>query len=175
MTEFDLHPDCAHCDALCCVLLAFDASSAFAVDKPACTACHHLSDANQCKIHATREIEGFRGCTVFDCQGAGQRVTQQVFKDRSWRDDHAQLPAMENAFRAMRRLHEAVALLQAAAILPLPPPQEHTRTALLSALDASRDWTEADLIALEAGPDLKAVASFFVSLRSLDGLTLPRR
>jgi hypothetical protein len=165
MSQPDLRPDCSRCDALCCVLLAFDASDAFAFDKPACVACRHLADDNACRIHASLTEQGFRGCTLFDCHGAGQRVTGQVFAGRSWRDDPALLPPIEAAFRVMRRLHEAVALLHQAASLPLSPEQQAARLSLLANLDAGRDWTEAALRDLELGPDLKAVPAFFAALR----------
>jgi hypothetical protein len=167
MTDPDLRPDCTRCDALCCVLLAFDASDAFAFSKPACAPCRNLAPDNTCKVHATLADQGFSGCAAFDCQGAGQRITGQVFKGRSWRDDPALLPAIDAAFRVMRRLHDAVALLQQAASLPLSPGQDRTRLDLLHRLDANRDWTEGALQALGHGPDLKAVTAFLASLRPI--------
>ena len=161
----DLTPDCARCDALCCVLLAFDASDAFGFDKPACTACTHLAPDNACRIHAGLDQQGFRGCVLFDCHGAGQRITGQVFAGRSWRDDPGLMPDMTDAFRTLRRLHEAALLLQQAARLPLSPAQEASRHRLLANLDLGRDWTEAGLHALSAGPQFQAVSAFLASLR----------
>lgn len=161
----DLTPDCARCDALCCVLLAFDASDAFAFDKPACTACRHLAQDNACRIHADLGQQGFRGCVLFDCHGAGQRITGQVFKGRSWRDDPGLMPAMTEAFRTLRRLHEAALLLQQVARLPLSSAQQASRHRLLADLDLDGDWTEARLHALSVGPQLQAVSAFLASLR----------
>lgn len=173
MSQPDLRPDCSRCDALCCVLLAFDASDAFGFDKPACHACRHLAPDNACRIHGTLPEQGFRGCTLFDCHGAGQRVTGQVFAGRSWRDDPALLAPMVDAFRIMRRLHEAVALLLQAATLPLSPEQHATRIALLSHLNADQNWTQSTLRALETGPQLRAVRDFLASLR--DAVKPPHR
>ena len=170
MTELELRPDCARCDALCCVVLAFDASSAFAFSKPACVPCRNLSADNTCTVHEGLAEQGFRGCAVYDCNGAGQRLTGQVFKNRSWRDDPGLLPAIDAAFRVMRRLHDAVVLLTQAERLPLSPEQEQTRADLLIRLDASRDRSEAALQDLDTGPDLKAVAAFLASLRPTVGL-----
>ena len=167
MTNLDLRPDCARCDALCCVLLAFDASDAFAFSKPACAPCRNLAADNTCKVHASLADEGFSGCVAFDCQGAGQRITEQVFKGRSWRDDPALLPAIDTAFRVMRRLHDAVGLLQQAATLPLSPEQNQTRLDLLSRLDPTRDWSEAALQFPDLGQDLKAVTAYLASMRPL--------
>ena len=170
-----LTPDCTRCAALCCVLLAYDASRAFAEDKPACAPCRHLSEQNLCRIHANLPGHGFAGCAAYTCHGAGQRITSQVFSGRSWRDDPALMPAMDLAFRALRRLHEAAFLLQQAATLPLTPDQDRQRLALLAALTLDRDWDEASLATAEQGPALRAVQPFLATLRGLPGLTPPRR
>lgn len=170
MTLPDLTPDCRNCDALCCVLLAFDAGSAFALNKPACVACHHLTDDNLCRIHAVLADQGFTGCLAFDCHGAGQRVTQQVFKGRSWRDDPSLLPALDQAFRLQRRLHEALVLLISSAKLPLTEAQQAARQSLLATLAAPRD--EAALQGLEPLAALAQTALFLTSLRAV---TAPRR
>jgi len=175
MPDPDLTPDCARCDALCCVLPAFDALQSFGFDKPACVACRNLAPDNACRVHANLIPLGFRGCVVFDCHGAGQRVTSQVFKGRSWRDDPTLMQPMENAFRVMRRLHQAVVLLTEAAKLPLPPEQQRARQDLLATLDAGRDWTEAALADLEAGPHLAAVTAYLAQLRSVRDLSPTRR
>ncbi|MEO8243861.1 MAG: hypothetical protein ABI832_16285 [bacterium] len=170
MPDFDLRPDCTHCDALCCVLLAFDLSTAFALAKPACTACPNLAGDNACTIHASLNDRGFPGCVAFDCHGAGQRLTSQLFKDRSWRDDPGLMPAMDNAFRILRRLHEAMALLQHAATLPLDATQQVTRQTLLTNL--ATDWTEADLQGPSPTAALRDADRFIASLRA--AVTPPR-
>ena len=165
----DLTPDCRNCDALCCVLLAFDRSRAFAFDKPAFEPCRNLAQ-NRCTIHADLAAKGFPGCTAFNCHGAGQRITQTVFKGRSWRDDPGLMPALDQAFRIQRRLHEALVMLQHAATLTLSADQEATRQTLLETLAAPRDE-----VALQGTEPLRALseaARFFASLR---GLTPPRR
>ena len=175
MPDPDLAPDCSGCDALCCVLLAYDASNAFAFDKPACVACTHLARDNACGIHADLPDQGFKGCAVYTCYGAGQRITEEVFKGRSWRDDPALMPAMEDAFRSLRKVHEAVWLVQQAARLNLTPDHDQRRQDLLHALNAGQEWTEASLHALEQGGALKAVRPFLTSLRELPAVTPPRR
>ena len=175
MPDPDLAADCRRCDALCCVLLAFDASDAFALNKPACVACTHLARDNACAIHANLPDHGFAGCAGYSCHGAGQRITQAVFKGRSWRDDPGLLPAIADAFRTLRKLHQAVALLDQAARLPLPSAHEQRRQDLLHKLNAGQDWTETSLRALDHDGRLKAVRPFLTSLRDLPEITLPRR
>ncbi len=170
-----LSPDCSQCEALCCVLLPFDASDAFAFDKPAGAPCRHLAMDYACTIHAGLAGQGFKGCAAYSCHGAGQRITGQVFAGRSWRRDPNLLPAMEDAFRSLRKLHEAAALLTAAARLALSPTQQARAQELLAALDLSRDWTEAALRAAETGPVLKDIRAFLTSLRDVVALTPPHR
>lgn len=49
---------------------------------------------------------GFPGCTVFDCLGAGQKVTQVTFSGHTWRDEPDSQELMFAAFHVMRPLHE---------------------------------------------------------------------
>ncbi|MDF2231043.1 hypothetical protein P2H44_00600 [Albimonas sp. CAU 1670] len=158
-------PDCGACAALCCVALAFDRSPLFAFDKPAGEPCRHLS-GHACRIHPRLEAEGFGGCVRYDCLGAGQRVVQQVFAGRSWREDPALLAPMMEAFRALRRARELSQLLDAAARLPLTPEQAARRAALSLALDPPEGWTRAALAAFERGPLPAEVSAFLRALRA---------
>lgn len=115
----DLGADCAHCFGLCCVALAFAKSADFPFNKPAGDPCRHLDDGDACRIHPHLRDRGFKGCTVFDCFGAGQKVSQRTFAGRSWRDHPQTRAAMFATFAVVRRLHEllwyldeAIALIQ---------------------------------------------------------------
>jgi hypothetical protein len=72
MSGTHLRADCANCFGLCCTALRFQASASFAIDKPAGTPCPNLLDDFRCGIHQHLRAEGFSGCTVWDCFGAGQ-------------------------------------------------------------------------------------------------------
>jgi len=89
---------------LCCVAPAFARSADFAVDKPAGTPCTNLQADFRCAIHADLRDRGFAGCTVFDCLGAGQRVTA-AFAGRDWRTPEVAAP-MFAAFGISRQVHE---------------------------------------------------------------------
>ncbi|MFC7447893.1 pentapeptide repeat-containing protein [Rhodococcus daqingensis] len=112
MPENHLHPptslqaDCRNCFALCCVALPFARSADFAVDKAGGTPCTNLLDDFRCGIHTDLRHRGFTGCTVYDCFGAGQKVSQQTFDGRDWRRDPAGAGAMFEVFPIMRQLHE---------------------------------------------------------------------
>ena len=118
MTGHALRADCTNCFGLCCVVLPFAASTDFAVDKDAGTPCHNLLDDFRCGIHSRLRDEGFAGCTVYDCFGAGQRLSQHTFGGRDWRRDPATARAMVAAFPALRHLHELLSHLTEALRLP---------------------------------------------------------
>jgi hypothetical protein len=103
-----LRADCSRCAGLCCVAPAFTASADFAIDKPAGVACPNLQSDFRCGIHSELRERGFRGCTVFDCFGAGQRITQETFGGRSWRETPELAIAQFAALPVMRQLHEAL-------------------------------------------------------------------
>ncbi|MBF4599221.1 pentapeptide repeat-containing protein [Frigoribacterium sp. VKM Ac-1396] len=113
----DLGADCANCFGLCCVALAFTKSADFPFDKPAGDPCTNLDEYDGCRIHPQLRERGFKGCTVFDCFGAGQKVSRQTFAGRSWRDDAATREAMFSTFPLVRRLHELLWYLDEAITL----------------------------------------------------------
>lgn len=113
-----LTADCSRCFGLCCVALAFVRSADFAVDKPAGDPCVHLAQDDRCRIHPALRERGFKGCTVFDCFGAGQKVSQQLFGGTGWREDAGVRNAMFAVFPLVRRLHELLWYLQSALSLP---------------------------------------------------------
>ena len=106
MGERDLEADCTHCAALCCVAPAFARSSDFAIDKPAGRACPNLGPEFRCTIHDHLTERGFRGCTVFDCFGAGQRITRETFGGADWRLVPGQAGEMFALLPVVRQLHE---------------------------------------------------------------------
>lgn len=101
-----LRPDCRNCFALCCTAFGFSRSADFAFDKPAGSACQNLAPDFSCTIHASLRPRGFRGCTVFDCFGAGQYVSQGLFAGKSWLEHPDTKDQMFSAFKAARQLHE---------------------------------------------------------------------
>lgn len=101
-----LRADCANCFGLCCVALTFSKSSDFPVDKDAGKPCTNLQADFRCGIHRDLRDKGYRGCTVYDCFGAGQHVSQHTFEGRDWRQDPATARQMFEAFPVMRQLHE---------------------------------------------------------------------
>jgi hypothetical protein len=125
-----LRADCPNCFALCCVALRFDASADFAFDKPAGTPCRNLAPDLRCTIHTELRERGFSGCVTYDCQGAGQKVSQVVFGGRDWRADRTTARWMLVVYPVVRQLHEMLAYvaeaLELAAAAALRPELEQT-------------------------------------------------
>jgi uncharacterized protein YjbI with pentapeptide repeats len=100
----ELKGDCANCFGLCCVALPFARSADFAATKDAGTPCRNLLADHRCGIHDKLRQKGYSGCTVYDCFGAGQRVSQTVFAGVDWRT--AERQKMFAVFPVVRQLHE---------------------------------------------------------------------
>ncbi|RDI16208.1 uncharacterized protein YjbI with pentapeptide repeats [Rhodococcus sp. AG1013] len=132
MTE--LSADCGQCFGLCCVALPFARSADFAVDKDGGTPCRNLVDDFRCGIHTELRTSGFTGCTVYDCFGAGQKVSQVTFGGRSWRDAPDTARSMFDVFPVQRQLHELLWYLEEALRI-------RAAASLRSELTALRDET----------------------------------
>jgi uncharacterized protein YjbI with pentapeptide repeats len=109
-----LSADCENCFGLCCVALSFTASSDFAFDKNEGTPCRNLQSDYRCGIHKNLRINGFRGCTVYECFGAGQKVSQVTYNGHDWRNNAAIANEMFAVFPIMQQLHEMLYYLSEA-------------------------------------------------------------
>ena len=162
MVEFT--SDCKNCAALCCVALAFDKGNMFAFNKPAGVPCQHLNGP-LCGIHTKLESEGLQGCVRYQCDGAGQRVVQEVFAGQSWQDTPALLPPMLEAFSQMRQVHALLLLLASAKALPLPEAQLAELETLMAHLSPEA-WTPESLALFERSDLPKIVRAFIQSLKA---------
>jgi uncharacterized protein YjbI with pentapeptide repeats len=84
----------------------FAKSADFAIDKAPEHACPHLRSDFRCSIHARLRTEGFPGCSVYDCFGAGQKVVQVTFAGTDWQRSPSVAHEMFETFGIMRDLHE---------------------------------------------------------------------
>ncbi|WP_431884331.1 pentapeptide repeat-containing protein [Micromonospora gifhornensis] len=147
--EGGLRADCARCFGLCCVAPAFAASADFAHDKPAGQPCRNLRTDFGCGIHPELRERGFAGCTVFDCFGAGQRVAQQTFGGRDWRNAPEHANQVFDVFAVMRSLHELLWYLTEALRLRPPADLAAQLSAALAETDAVAAGSPQDLLALD--------------------------
>jgi uncharacterized protein YjbI with pentapeptide repeats len=117
-----LRADCTRCFGLCCVAPAFTASADFAITKSAGQPCPNLGQDHRCGIHTQLRERGFAGCTVYDCFGAGQQVSQVTFAGQDWRRTPGTARRMFAVFPIMRQLHELLwYLTEAHALEPARP------------------------------------------------------
>ncbi|MFF7764982.1 pentapeptide repeat-containing protein [Streptomyces massasporeus] len=135
----ELRGDCERCFGLCCVALPFAASADFAVDKAAGTPCRNLREDHRCGIHARLRQKGFTGCTVYDCFGAGQQVSQITFGGQDWRTGPPERARhMFEVFPVVRQLHELLWYLTEALALPAARP---VHAELRKALEKTEELT----------------------------------
>lgn len=141
--RLSLRADCERCFALCCVVPAFSVSADFAINKRAGQVCPNLRSDFRCGIHSHLRQQGFRGCAVYDCFGAGQQVSQVTFGGEDWRRDLRTAQQMFEVFAIMRALHELLWYLTEALTLQAARP---IHGALSRALEETERLTY-------AGPD----------------------
>ncbi|MDQ0113864.1 pentapeptide repeat-containing protein [Paenibacillus harenae] len=135
----ELKADCESCFGLCCVSLPFSASVDFGMDKSAGQPCPSLRDDFRCGVHDTLRQRGFRGCTVYDCFGAGQKVSQITYGGRSWREAPDTARQMYEVFPTIWQLHELLWYLAEA--LRLARDDDTIKGALLSAFEETERLT----------------------------------
>lgn len=144
-----LRPDCPQCFALCCTAFGFARSADFAIDKPPATPCPNLAADFSCTIHDRLRPRGFPGCTVFDCFGAGQAVSQRLFGGISWRDNPDSAAGMFTAFKVLRQLYEMLWLLGQAAARAYGPDTAGDARSLAAAVRKVADSGLEDLLAAD--------------------------
>ncbi|WP_407109770.1 pentapeptide repeat-containing protein [Streptomyces sp. DSM 116494] len=161
----DLRADCASCFGLCCMTLPFTRSADFAVTKPAGQPCANLRTDFRCGIHERLRGEGYAGCTVFDCFGAGQKVSQVTFGGTDWREAPETASAMAGVFPVVRQLQELLwYITEALGLAPARPVHKELRRARdrvdaltrgsaesIAALDVNAVRGEVNVLLLRAG------------------------
>ncbi|TCS66981.1 hypothetical protein EDD52_10170 [Primorskyibacter sedentarius] len=165
LTVDDFRADCTRCAGLCCVAFPFDKSEDFALDKPVDVPCPNLRQDYKCRIHDSLAEKGFSGCVRYDCLGAGQIVTQELYRGIGWRENPAQFAPMMDAFRKAREVQSLRAMLTAAARFPLSEAENAARLELLTACTPSEEWSISWIEGILSGPLPTDVRSFVASLK----------
>ncbi|GAA2830713.1 hypothetical protein GCM10010505_63080 [Kitasatospora aburaviensis] len=174
-TPVSLVSDCGSCFGLCCVALPFAAGADFAVDKSAGTPCRNLQTDFTCGIHARLRDSGFQGCTVYDCFGAGQRVSQITYGGRSWREEPPGTSRMFEVFPVVRQLHELLRYLtEALSLAPARPVHGELRRALAET-DRLAAGTPEEILAVDVPAHRQAVAELLLKASELVRAGVPRR
>jgi hypothetical protein len=100
-----LQADCTRCAGLCCILLPFDADQGFAFSKLAGVPCPNLTAEFRCCIHVDLTGQGFPGCALYDCHGAGQYVTELLQLGANWYESEGLQREAYGLFATARALH----------------------------------------------------------------------
>lgn len=132
MRRSELKADCTRCEALCCIATPFSASEDFALDKGAGEPCPNLGADHRCRIHSELAARGFPGCALYDCLGAGQRLTALFPRERG-------TAARNEAFLRLREVHQLLwRLTEAAKLIPagLDPAVREALEARIASLEA---------------------------------------
>ncbi|WP_054743697.1 pentapeptide repeat-containing protein [Cellulosilyticum ruminicola] len=102
----DLKIDCMKCAGLCCVALYFAASDGFPMDKNSGVPCKFLDEGFMCNQHSALRSKGYKGCTTYECLGAGQKVTQVIYKGENWQSASQKKKEMIEVFIKVKKLQE---------------------------------------------------------------------
>ncbi|SET64263.1 Pentapeptide repeat-containing protein [Oceanobacillus limi] len=108
----ELKSDCENCFGLCCVALPYGKSSDFPYNKDVGDPCRNLCSNNLCTIHEQLREKGFRGCVSYECFGAGQHVSQSIYKGKDWREESEHAEEMFAVFPLVQQLYEMLWYLQ---------------------------------------------------------------
>jgi len=102
----DLKIDCKNCFGLCCVSLYFSKSEGFPTDKEAKEPCINLEPDFRCKVHSKLLDKGLKGCISYDCFGAGQKVSRDIYKEKDWLQNPELANEIFEVFCMINKLHE---------------------------------------------------------------------
>ncbi|UZQ50035.1 pentapeptide repeat-containing protein [Clostridium kluyveri] len=138
----ELRVDCKECFGLCCVALYFSASEGFPTNKGAGKPCINLQSNFNCSVHKNLRNKGLKGCTAYDCFGAGQKVSQVTFSGHDWLKNPECANKMFETFLIMRQLHEMLWYLTQAFILQKDP---HIKEKISSLIDNTKQLTLLDV------------------------------
>ncbi|MGW3866860.1 pentapeptide repeat-containing protein [Streptomyces sp. NPDC005047] len=163
-----LRADCGQCFGLCCVALPFARSADFAIDKDAGKPCPNLGTDHRCGIHAELRDRGFNGCTVYDCFGAGQQVSQVTFGGQDWRTGPPERARLVfDAFPVVRQLHELLWYLTEALTLPAARPVHPDLRRALADTERLTDGTPGELAALDVAAHRQRVNALLLRTSEL--------
>jgi Pentapeptide repeats (8 copies) len=161
-----LRADCSRCAGLCCVALPFARSADFAFSKAAGDPCGNLTEGFGCGIHTRLRSSGMRGCTVYDCFGAGQQVVQGTYAGKTWRDG-APAAEMFEVFPVVKNLHELLWYLTDALSHEAAEPEHPALRAEVTRTQSLTRGTPAELLALDVDTERQRVNTVLLRASAL--------
>ena len=137
----ELKIDCEKCFGFCCIALYFSKTDGFPEDKEPGKPCINLQRDFKCKVHKDLRKKGLKGCTIYDCFGAGQKVAQVTYEGHDWREGPEYSNKMYDVFIVMRQLHEMLWYLAEAYRLQK---DEKIKEEISKMIDATENLTKLD-------------------------------
>lgn len=145
----DLKNDCGKCFGLCCIALYFSASESFPNDKESGKPCVNLQHDFTCAIHNSLIDKGLKGCTAYECFGAGQKVAQVTYKGQDWMKAPESAQQMFEVFSIMRQLHEMLWYLTEALFIKMSRDIKDNLERLMSETEALTYLDASSLLGLD--------------------------
>jgi uncharacterized protein YjbI with pentapeptide repeats len=102
----NLKVDCSKCSGLCCTALFFSKIDGFPENKIAGKPCINLEKNYRCRIHENLEKRNMKGCIGYDCFGAGQHVTQSIYKGVTWQSEKEKSQEIFDIFVIVFQLYQ---------------------------------------------------------------------
>lgn len=112
-----LKVECSQCSGLCCTALFFSKIDGFPENKIAGKPCSKLQNNYMCKIHNELDKRNMKGCIGYDCFGAGQHVTQFIYKGETWRTSQSKAEEIFNVFTIIFQLYQIRYFLEESRII----------------------------------------------------------
>ena len=170
----NLKNDCKKCFGFCCVALYFSASEGFPTNKEAGRPCANLKKDFSCAIHNTLIDKGLKGCTAYDCFGAGQKVAQVTYNGQDWRKVPESSQQMFEVFPIMRQLHEMLWYLTEALLIKMNSNIQDNLKQLISETEGLTYLNANALIELEIDSHRDKVNSLLKKVSELVRMKVPR-
>jgi len=146
---------------------AFSASADFAISKPAGQACPNLQADSRCGIHTQLRQRGFAGCTVYDCFGAGQKVSQDIFGGQDWRRAPDTAKQMFVVFPIVRDLHELLWYVTEALTLPAASRLHGDLSTALEETERLSDLSPDGLLKLDVAAHRRSINNLLLDASAL--------
>lgn len=114
------HINCRRCSGLCCVALYCTKTDGFPENKDAGIPCKHLQGDYMCEIHGSLSSRKLKGCTAYDCFGAGQHITQLMSEKPDWNSiSRKEGEMIVQSYLTVMQLHQILWYLTEASIISL--------------------------------------------------------
>lgn len=162
-----LQGDCAGCFGLCCTALPYAKSADFPADKAAGVPCANLQPDYRCRIHEALREQGYRGCTVYDCFGAGQAVSQVLYGGIGWREAPQTAGQMFAVFPVVRQLYEMLWYLTEALSRPAAAALHEELAAVRSETERLAHQSPEEVLAIDVAAHRAIVGSLLGRVSAL--------